>query len=478
MDINLINNLIWEIDDEENILEYKFSSGICIWLVIRYRIYFLLLKKAISVYEAPIIKTASGSGLKKKPDGLKYFFQSFKRRPTAVKQHFECLNVCSSLAFVNGSNGFRSRISGFLNDLPSVGTLNLIKSNEGTYRNAYAGAYCFYDFIFLKEALKRKAGFSNNSSDKKSMAAIEAFMEVIRGKLSDYLDVEDMRIVKQTLVDNSIMMDGMEQSIKKILKKTSPKLLIIEDANYGSFDFCIFIKAARELNIKTAEIQHGVLDIGFKYSSNLIKQDDFPLHKTDYILTFGDYFSESIKSSSTTISIGSYHLELENKRIREASNSLPKTILLITQREFTDNLIPIVLEALRNTASKFKLIIRLHPSDKNSKEKYNGLLEVSDALFSINENIYDLMQEAQYIVGSYSTALYESIYFGKMPFIHINSLSQHFMAKEVGLSFTNPVQLSTLLEEPPPVLNNSAKEYFWKSGCVSNFQAFYQSRIL
>jgi hypothetical protein len=478
MDINLINNLIWEIDDEENILEYKFSQGICIWLVIRYRIYFLLLKKAISHYEAPVVKTTRASGLKRKIDGLKYIFQSFKRRPTAIKKHFECLNICSSLACVNGGNGFRSRISGFLNDLPSVGTLNLIKSNEGTYRKAYAGAYCFYDFIFIKEAFKKKAAFPNNTSDKESIAAIEAFMKVIQGKLSVYLDAGDMATIKQALVDYSNIMEGMEQSIKKILKNISPKILIIEDANYGSIDTCIFIKAAKELNIKTAEIQHGVLDIGFRYSSNLIKQEDFPLHKTDYILTFGDYFSESIKSSSTTVSIGSFNLELEKKQISEGLNSLLKTILFITQREFTDNLIPIVLDALKNTASKFKLIIRLHPSDKNSKEKYNGLLEVSDAVFSIEENIYELMQQAQYIIGSYSTALYESIFFGKTPFIHRNSLSQHFIAEEVGLSFTNSIQLSALLEEPPPVLNNSVREYFWQSGSVSNFQAFYQSRIL
>lgn len=477
MDIHLVDKLIWEIDNEDDVLEYKLSNGICIWLLIRYHIYTLLLKKVITGFQVasshPVGKIKT---LKVKTDYVKYWFDSYRKTPLSVKESFQCVNICSSLACVPSANGYKSRVSGFLNDLPFLRTLNLIKSQEGVYRKTYAGHHCFYDFIFLKELFKEKLGFYSNRPNATSSKAIATLLKLVLHKLAGYLDGNEMATISGILYDYALKEEGIEKSIKTILVKTAPKLLVIEDANYGSIDTCTLIRTARELNIKTAEIQHGLLDIGFKYTEKLVAHDQFASHKTDYILTYGDYFSNSIKSSSVPVSIGSYHLEI--KEVNKKVSSSKPVILLITQREFTDNLIPVMANALKMIRTKFQLIIRLHPSEAANNQKYQALFEFDGTRFSTDDDLYALIQQADYIVGSYSTALYESMYFGKTPFIHRNILSMHFVPEGIGISFSSATELGELLKAPPPQIKSERREYFWKSGCEANFKRFYEREIL
>src|SRR5215208_3649426 len=119
MGIQRIDRLIWSIDDEKDILEYKLPNGLSIWLLMRYVIYTTLLRKTIREYKAP-----NGEGVTaKKTNSLKrnlsYLLNSYAKDPLSVKKGFDCINVCSSLACVPSTAGYKSRISGFLNDLDS-----------------------------------------------------------------------------------------------------------------------------------------------------------------------------------------------------------------------------------------------------------------------------------------------------------------------------------------------------------------------
>ena len=475
MSIQRIDQLIWSIDDEEGILDYKLSNGLSIWLLMRYFIYTTLLRKTIREYKGPGKEevAAKKNSLKKK---LNYLLDSYTKDPLSINKKFDCVNICSTLACVPSTAGYKNRISGFLNDLDSVDVLNLIKSDGGIYRKKYRGDYRFYDFIFFKEAIKQKLSVSNK---KKDSVATDGFLDLLRTKLKTELTGGDLESISGLLKYNVSIAAGVERSIQKILDQADPKLVIIEDGNYGSLDSCTVTMLTKQLGIKTAEIQHGVFDVGYQYSNKLIGHPSFAMHKTDYILSFGEYFSQFIHSSSKNITIGNQFLEMKAQELpKKNTPSSFATILFITQRDFTDSIIPTLQEALKTMRNKFKLIIRLHPSDPESKGKYTELASLAPTEFSVHEDIYELIGSSDYILGSYSTTLYESMFFGKTPIIHENELSRHFVPGGMGIRFKTAMELKLILEAAPAKVLTETKEYYWKTGCEKNFMEFYNTEVL
>jgi hypothetical protein len=479
MDLAQIKQIIWKIDEEENILEFKMDNGLCLWMLSRYFVYTLLLNKVVQRKTFPKPTVKERAGFKSKISQAKYLLNSLRRNPLSIKTEFNCLNILSSLACVPSANGYISRVSGFMNDLPSIRTLNLIKSNNGFYQSKYVGVYRFYDFVLLRPALKNKSLLYKNGLDIVTSQTIKSFIEKLREKIDSALQSEDFLKVELFLQNSVSVANDVELSVRQLLLNTSPKLILIEDANYGSVDNCIITKVAKQMNIATAEIQHGLLDIGYQYADKLIRNPLFALHKTDYILTFGDYFSKFIRSSSKNISIGNAFLEKKveelNKQSRSPS-SVPR-IVFITQREYTDGLIPILKEALQAAEVDYNLIIRLHPSDTTGQSKYESFFGTAVTSFSIVEDIYELIQSADYIIGSYSTALYECSCFGKTPFIHRNEFSDHFVPPGIGILFETAAELAQLLKTPMPPVNGVKKEYYWKVDSEENFLNFYSTHI-
>ena len=199
------------------------------------------------------------------------------------------------------------------------------------------------------------------------------------------------------------------------------------------------------------------------------------MHKTDYILTFGDYFSNYIRSSSKNISIGNLYLESKVEGLAKSKRDNICHILFITQRDYTDTLISPLRESLEKLEKPYTLTIRLHPSDNESLEKYNGLLSIPGTNISSSGDIYSLIVNSDYIVGSYSTALFESVCFGKIPFVHDNDLSRHFSPSDAAIFFSEGNELYDLLNKPPVTARPETREYFWKSDSKANFWEFLKS---
>lgn len=474
MDINTINTIIWNIDDEEGILDYQLPNGLCIWLLVRYHVYTLLFKKSIKKYQCD--GNANNNSEEKNVRFLNrlfsYWGKSFLKNPFVLRKDFDCINICSSIGCYSTPRGYRSRMTGFLNDFKGLKTLNVIRSDNGVYKKYYEGSYCFYDSILLKEKVWQKL------SNKRTQRQWHQLTKLLKEKLTPYLSITELEGIDNLISLYSIEYIGMEKSFRKLLSNTRPKLVLIEDANYGSLDNCTLIMVAKQLNIKTSEVQHGVFDIGFQYSKRILENRLLAFHKTDYILTFGDYFSEFIQSSSKNISMGNRFLEDQKRALKRSTLAgEEKKILFVTQRDFTDRLIPIVYTALKGLTKKFKLVIRLHPSESGFPLKYKQLGDLPGTTFSISDNVYEQIVSSDFIIGSYSTLLTESIYFDKHPLIHRNDLSDRFIPDGIGMRFSTPQELIDLLSSVVPRQVKEEKEYYWKYGCEENFARFYEEEI-
>lgn len=272
-----------------------------------------------------------------------------------------------------------------------------------------------YDYAFCQK------------NDKISEQAIDIYVLDIKKTftkgLSVVLNEQFQKILKEQI---KYVLECMEYSVfySRLFDRLNIQMLVL--SSYYSIMQMIVCKQARKHNIPVVEIQHGTT--GFEHIAyNSLVCDGLPAlydyAVPDYFLCYGQFEVENTRpfceknkiipignpflqkfSSQTQFSLEGYHQEAKQKQ---------HTILFIAFN--TDN------DRLEKMAYDWKLlnpedmvIYRFHPEEKINPAtvaKLKNANIVCSEDFQIS--IYELNRKADYVIGTSSTALYESLAFGK-----------------------------------------------------------------
>lgn len=177
------------------------------------------------------------------------------------------------------------------------------------------------------------------------------------------------------------------------------------------------IVAAKSLNIQTYELQHGSPSRGklnYDYSSGISKFS-FP----DYFLSFGSFWTRNVKlpiSNKNIIPIGFPYLNKKKNLKKKKLNQL----LIISQIGKSKELINFTLKIRKRLNEKIDILFKLHPSE-NSNE-IQGLLnnlrkKKIKVIESKSSDMYKFLSESKWVLGVYSTSLYEALAFNCKIFV-------------------------------------------------------------
>ena len=173
--------------------------------------------------------------------------------------------------------------------------------------------------------------------------------------------------------------------------------------------------AAKQLGIKTREVQHGIITkyhLGYSYPNYNKEFIGYP----DELLLWGDFWKNSAPypladNKLKTIGFKYFQNNFENQIKLEKDGS----ILVLSQGGIGNQLAEFI-ELNLDFFKQFKVNYKLHPSEYKIWKEYPSLLRISQFSFIeiIDHNdieLYDLMQKADIQVGVFSTALFEGIAF-------------------------------------------------------------------
>lgn len=201
----------------------------------------------------------------------------------------------------------------------------------------------------------------------------------------------------------------------KILNRIKPKAVVVV-CSYGKEDY---IEACKIQQIPVIELQHGVITkyhTGYSYEKKGFKKYTFP----DYLLTFGEYWKDSVTypiEKDKIISVG--YPEFEHKKKRYKNIKKKKQILFISQKTIGERLSKFAVELSKIKNLNYKIIYKLHPFEVFTwYEDYPWLaeskIEIADHK---GKHLYKLFAESDVQIGVYSTALFEGLSFGVKTFL-------------------------------------------------------------
>lgn len=103
------------------------------------------------------------------------------------------------------------------------------------------------------------------------------------------------------------------------IEKTKCKWIAVNCGSYGE-TYAPLIKAAHDLDIKVAEMQHGAISqshLGYHADDFIAKDKEYATYLPDVLYSFGEYWSQYVNWKYEIIPVGNPHL---NQYIKQYAN--------------------------------------------------------------------------------------------------------------------------------------------------------------
>ncbi len=199
-----------------------------------------------------------------------------------------------------------------------------------------------------------------------------------------------------------------------ILDKVKPKKIFLV-VSYGKEEL---ISSAEERDIKVTEVQHGVIS---KYHMGYYFPFDcsIPYFPSELVL-FGEYWKKSTDFPINNKQVIQHFSQINRNKKNDSNTNKVEAVLFISQASIGEKISKVAASFANN--NEVACYYKLHPSEfGNWKSKYPELAESADkeriVVIKNEKSIYELFGICNYVVGVYSTAIYESLVYGCKTFL-------------------------------------------------------------
>ena len=333
----------------------------------------------------------------------------------------------------------------------------------------------YQDFIDeLVEAELKSTLKKYSDKDKKT---VKEFVEYLKNELNYKFENGFYIGLENQLLQLSIKIKYYYKIYEKLLMQLKPKIIFMEQGCYGGIPRSCIMKIANSLNIVTAEFQHGMIFENHQAYTlpNYFKNNkDIKIYYPQYLLTMGQYWERNINVPCIIKVMGNPNLykKIESYCVKENTN----TILFICSVYTWKRYIKLIDEFCKvDKEQKYRIILRLHPQDRANIHRYTELLKYKNVTISDQGDVYECIKESDYIVGSDSTVIYESMAFNKNILIYRNELSNKYIKENIGVWFNNLEEFLCALKTKKS--RNYDANIFWNRDWKENYTMFIKSII-
>nr|WP_321268050.1 hypothetical protein [uncultured Sulfurimonas sp.] len=400
MTIEELCEKIFEIEEECNLFEQKIQD-VYFWKLVRFELYRTLLEGL------DLVQIAYTKEFNSVINKVKVLYQKIKNTylngmisrktnidiliiesPRKVQVNNDYIDIYTHYKIKDIEN---DNTSYEIVDSPYLGKHYHKSSNNRSYFESVT-------FMYLYKKMFKPVQFKEN--EKKLLYRIE---EKIKKIFSIELNLEE--IVRKKLNTFKLKRD----LYAKMLEKRSVKQVYLT-CSYGKESL---IAACNDIGVQCIELQHGVMNryhLGYSFPNNKEIQY-FP----DRLEIFGKYWKDitPIPLKSNQIVVTGY--QYLNENIKKYEKRDKNNILFLSQDTSGKKLSHLAYDFAKQN-DEYKIIYKLHPIEfEKWKVEYPLLLKLKNEynveIIEDEINLYTLMNQASYVIGVNSTAIYESILF-------------------------------------------------------------------
>lgn len=411
-------DILWSLERKYNLLDWE-VRGIKLWQACRMQMYSIVSHKT-GVLEIP----AADKMLQEVPKPRK---TSWKKLKTLFRQTLRSNPLTSEKnldAIVFSSKRYMQKEDGGLEDIYTAPVVAELKK---------AGQ----KFLYAHQAEKPGLQMDETVFILSGLALLRTLLETLLLKFPRFsarFSPADLALIQQ--IEDGVneqagisirLLSMFESALAKfrvkqlyyrtLLRAKRPKQIYLV-TSYGRMPL---VWAAKAQNIEVVEIQHGTMSpyhLGYSYPSY---PDDHktPVYFPDRMRLWGPYWRDI-----TPIPLPPEKLEMTGfSHFRQCRDLYPKAdrktqqVLVVSQEALSSQLAAFVAEtAVQNPELTF--MYKLHPREGRllkTSPALQRLQTLPNVLLLQDGDLYALMAESAYLMGVFSTAIYEGLAFGCKP---------------------------------------------------------------
>jgi hypothetical protein len=224
------------------------------------------------------------------------------------------------------------------------------------------------------------------------------------------------------------------------------KLMLKEDACYGGSAISI-IHAARLCGMVVAEYQHGAISRGhdgYNVADALATSQAFKAVLPDYLLTYGNWWSNQTNMPIQKIAVGNPHLTETLGSLGAVSHKRNQILILGDgiETNLYLNLARKVLDMVR--AKGIQVVFRPHPFER---EKVKLALLPRGVKLDTHSDIYTSLKESCVVISELSTGLFEAVGLVDKVLLWETDKSRFAFPEIPFMSFTTMDDLESILND-------------------------------
>ena len=205
-----------------------------------------------------------------------------------------------------------------------------------------------------------------------------------------------------------------KERYKKIFAEISPKVLMV----YPHYDEHMFsaMAAAKEMGIKSVEIQHGRINAHEAYWYEDQREEGKIL--PDYFFAYGKWWIEQIKLPVFCKPVGVGNAYLESQMERYPGVDTDALMIAVFSNPQNGKELSEFIGQLDDLISKrgVQILYKLHPNERRSwREKYPRLVGLKNTrVIDDGTSVYDILLRSRIVLGINSTTFFEATAYKKV----------------------------------------------------------------
>jgi hypothetical protein len=257
------------------------------------------------------------------------------------------------------------------------------------------------------------------------------------------------------------------------------KLLLKEDACYGGNSVPL-IYAAKLSHIPVAEYQHGAISKGhdgYNVADALLINTSFHKVLPDYLLTYGNWWSNQTNMPIKKIPIGNPHLTESTTGLAQSTKSRTKVLVLGDGIE-TDLYLELASRIYGFTQNQgVTVTFRPHPFER---DKVSSMRLPRGVVLDTQPDIYPSLFESRVVISELSTGLFEAVGLSDMVLLWNTEKSRFAFPELPFKSFSTIDELEMLLKNTPLYSGESSSipaSELWEPNWKQNYLRFVEGVI-
>ncbi len=310
------------------------------------------------------------------------------------------------------------------------------------------------------------------------VATARELLEYARRRASELLDLKiadsKMDMLVGMLARKLARLPVMQHAYRRLLERVQPRLVLLEQACYG--DFAPFNQVAREMGVRVAEPQHGMVSGGhdaYRYAPLLRESEAYLRCLPHDFLAYGAWWNAQIEVPVQKWVIGNPHYSEQRRGMPPAQLEQTDILLLSDGIEFSLYL-ALAQELVGLLRGTYRIVLRPHPLERAEVCRLFPDGRAGNVLIDSGRDIYSSFASSYAVVGEVSTGLFEAQGLAGRVLLWETPKARFSYPQHPFLGFADAQELVEALQAPHYDRSAVLETDIWAPNWADNFHGYLE----